>query len=310
MNIHICSVGHSGSTLLDLLLGEQDGFVSLGETMHLPKNIALNSVCSCGAKCLKCQFWLNNIKEINARTGFDLVADPYVLDTCYPLAVDEVDLNHQTRAYRVERKLASAFVYLKLRYGIKFNNALNARFLKGARNLETIYSVAKHCSGASVSVDSSKSYLKSLQCYLAGCERNRLVTLVRDVRGYAYSAKKKGRPYKDAVTQWIGYYSRLNELIDKQVNREHSLIVRYEDIVADPQSELARIFALVGMSLATAAVPDMFSDNHILNGNRMRHSKPKLGVVDEAWRDGLTEREQDFCIHKGEGLLSSYGYLK
>ena len=43
----ICSAGHAGSTLLDLLLGANSAAVSLGEITHLPKNLALNTPCTC-----------------------------------------------------------------------------------------------------------------------------------------------------------------------------------------------------------------------------------------------------------------------
>lgn len=47
--LYICSAGRSGSTLINLVLGSHSQCMSLGEIEHLPKNIALNTPCSCGA---------------------------------------------------------------------------------------------------------------------------------------------------------------------------------------------------------------------------------------------------------------------
>ena len=54
---YICSAARSGSTLLDVLLGNHSRVASLGEFSFLSKAIALNQTCSCGESIHKCPAW-------------------------------------------------------------------------------------------------------------------------------------------------------------------------------------------------------------------------------------------------------------
>ena len=78
--VFICAAGHSGSTLLDLLLGSHPAGVSVGELTQLPKNIALDSVCSCGDQVSKCDFWQPVITRFGDSIDVDLWNDPYDLN--------------------------------------------------------------------------------------------------------------------------------------------------------------------------------------------------------------------------------------
>lgn len=64
---YIAGLGHSGSTLLDLVLGTNSQVVGLGEIMPFLKrqdrNIDYKSTCSCGKLGSECDFW-SNIDEL------------------------------------------------------------------------------------------------------------------------------------------------------------------------------------------------------------------------------------------------------
>ena len=55
--IYIMGRGHSGSTILDLLLGNAENVESVGELLSGMGR--LDSQCSCGAKIKNCEFWTN-----------------------------------------------------------------------------------------------------------------------------------------------------------------------------------------------------------------------------------------------------------
>ena len=97
--LYICSAGHSGSTLLDLLLGSHTRIESLGEVSHLPKNIALNTKCSCGENVRECSVWKPILDQLGERLGADLSKTPYKLNTGYPKATTVVDHNRQTDSF-------------------------------------------------------------------------------------------------------------------------------------------------------------------------------------------------------------------
>ncbi len=66
--IYIAGLGHSGSTILDLILGCHSDIVGLGEIMPFirrkDRTPDLNSTCSCGKKGYDCYFWSEVEKHI------------------------------------------------------------------------------------------------------------------------------------------------------------------------------------------------------------------------------------------------------
>ena len=82
-NVYICSAGHSGSTLLDMLIGSHSKIESLGEITHLPKNIALDTVCGCGIPVRKCSFWKKTLDQVEAKTDINVLNNPYDFDLGY-----------------------------------------------------------------------------------------------------------------------------------------------------------------------------------------------------------------------------------
>jgi len=55
--LFICSSGHSGSTLLDLLLDSQDGVFGCGELGRLQRQRREERACACGRDLDTCPFW-------------------------------------------------------------------------------------------------------------------------------------------------------------------------------------------------------------------------------------------------------------
>jgi len=66
--IYISGLGHSGSTLLDMVLGVNEKAIGLGEIMPFLRRkdhiVDLKSTCSCGKLGYDCEFWQNAEKVI------------------------------------------------------------------------------------------------------------------------------------------------------------------------------------------------------------------------------------------------------
>ena len=104
--VYICSAGHSGSTLLDLLLGTHTKVASLGEISHLPKNISLNTICTCGEPVQSCQLWKEVLNRISYSIGVDIRINPYAFNLGAYRAKVVVDKSHQTPGVRYQKKVA------------------------------------------------------------------------------------------------------------------------------------------------------------------------------------------------------------
>jgi len=55
--IYIVGCGRSGTTIMDILLGNHVGLLSVGELIHAHDNWNEDKLCSCGANLKKCDVW-------------------------------------------------------------------------------------------------------------------------------------------------------------------------------------------------------------------------------------------------------------
>ena len=63
--VYVGSWGRSGSTLLDLVLGQIPGFVSVGELRYLwERGLAERQLCGCGRPVTGCPFWGAVLEEV------------------------------------------------------------------------------------------------------------------------------------------------------------------------------------------------------------------------------------------------------
>lgn len=306
--IYICSAAHSGSTLLDLLLGSHSRVASLGEISKLPKNIALNTRCSCGKPVRSCSFWQEVLRIVGERIGVDIPADPYALNMGYPKSSTVVDKAHQTPAYLMRRKVTLALVYLQQKFGMDALSTFTKSFQEGLDNNLLVFDVVRKILGVNMIVDSSKSYLKAVGLYLKRPDKIRLIFLTRDGRGVMFSNLKRNRSRRHGLYHWKKYYSRSFPLFRSNVSEEHMLHVRYEDLASNSTKELTRICDFLGIQFEASMLDYASHVHHITNGNNMRFSKSSTISLDISWHDKLSESDQHYFERKAGRLNRQLGY--
>ena len=151
--VFICSHRHSGSTLLDLILGSHSKIESLGEISFLSQDLALNTPCSCGTPVRQCKVWSRVVERLSATTGLDIMANPYALHLGYPKAHVIVDHTHQTPAYLMRRELMLGMYYMRLRFGARFLDPLLAPLYKSLANTFMVYDAVRAVLNADIVVD-------------------------------------------------------------------------------------------------------------------------------------------------------------
>ncbi len=72
--IALLGYGRSGSTLLDVLLGQHPNVAGVGELVQLHREgWQLNNYCACGARAGDCSFWAEVRRLWTARSGMESV---------------------------------------------------------------------------------------------------------------------------------------------------------------------------------------------------------------------------------------------
>jgi hypothetical protein len=304
--LFIGGLGRSGSTLLDRMLGRLDDVWSVGELVHLwERGLRENNRCGCGRRFRDCPFW-GRVGEL-AFGGWDR------LDVDEVLALKaSVDRNR----------------YLPLMLLPALSRPYRARLARYLELLERLYVAVREASGRRLVVDASKH---ASHAFLVRRMRGvdlRLVHLVRDSRGVAFSWTKRMRRAEvvagDALmatdtplrmsARYLGYNLLFHLLALTGVR---GLLLRYESLVRDPAAELTRVLALADRPPAAGELSFVgdgwveLGPSHALAGNPMRFRSGRVPLrVDEAWRGGLDRRHRLLTVASTWPLLLRYGYLR
>ncbi|HYY80504.1 MAG TPA: sulfotransferase [Actinomycetes bacterium] len=303
--LFIGGLGRSGSTLLERMLGQLDGFCPVGELVHVwERGLQANNLCGCGEQFRDCPFWRKVGEE--AFGGWD------ALDVEQVLALKRsVDRNR--------------YVPLMLAPGL--SPAYRARLDRYLDLLGRLYQAVRLVSGAEVVVDATKHASHAfLLRRLAGVDL-RLVHLVRDSRGVAFSWTRLRRQLEvpdgealmatDRPLRSSGRYLAYN-LLFHLLRRlgVASLLQRYESLVADPAGQLRRAATLAGRTVAERElgfIGDGYLElgpSHALAGNPMRFRQGRVPVrLDEAWRREMPRAQRLLTATSTLPLLLRYGYL-
>jgi sulfotransferase family protein len=294
----------SGSTLLDRALGQIPGFCSVGEVRYLfRRGLADNELCGCGTPLRSCEFWSKVGGE--AFGGWDRIDLGELL-----WLQREVDVPSRIPLLLAPQTNPS-FAGLLRRYG---------------EYLHRTFAGIRRVSGADVVVDSTMSppYALVLR-QVAGIDL-RVVHLVRDARGVAYSsAKKVPRPETTSASDYMPAYPphetaarwvMANGLFENLARSVPTVRVRYERFVGEPEEELRRIASHAGFDLAPGALDFVGQGSlelgvgHTAAGNPMRFQTGTIVLrQDERWRTVMDRRHQRLVTALTWPLLVRYGYV-
>ena len=307
-SIYICSAGHSGSTLLDLLIGSHSRAASLGEISQLPKNLALNTVCTCGQPVRSCEMWQEAIGILEEKLDIDVAANPYALNLGYPKASVVIDRSHQTSLYMMKREVVLGLRYMELNFGIKVPRVLMRSLLESQENNFALYDAVRKTQNVDFVVDSSKNYLKGTGLYLSRPDEVRIVLLTRDGRGIFQSSVKRGLPGMAGVNAWSKYYARALPLLKKHVRPQHMLHIKYEALSENPRKELKKICDFVGLDYEEGMLDYTAKVHHITNGNDMRYRRDSTIRPDVAWKDLMSKDDLRHFDNVAGELNRELGY--
>lgn len=222
--IYIAGMQNSGSTLLEALLCDAPGVQGLGEVAGLHRYRGA-TICDCGepaASCGPCRAAVGVLEE----------------DLDRALALHALPVGGRCLHWVVVPMPA------RRRYAELVGRVLAAVAVE---------------SGRRVLVDSSKNVGRLAALLGTGAQDVRVIHLVRDPRGVLQSrirrAGRLGRRERFAtvLARWLGKNVLIGTVLRLRAGRGRFLLVRYEDLMADPPGELDRIGRFAGIDTAGLA---------------------------------------------------------
>lgn len=302
--VYVGGSARSGSTLLEGMLAGLPGYCPVGELVFIwERGLQRNDRCGCGARFRDCVFW-----DQVGEAGFG--------------GWGNVDVDEAARL----RATVDRHRNLDRIAGLRRRGKLGAALTAYAALTGRLYQAVREVSGASVIVDSSKhaSYallLRDLEDF-----ELRLIHLVRRSHGVAHSwsrrVPKPGvgdgsgfmsvHPPSWAVGLWIAD----NLLYDAVARRlPRATRVRYEDMIADPRTELLRIVDELGLPAADRALSFLDGTSaelpvtHAFSGNPMRSRQGRVVLrADDDWRLSMSLPRRALISAATWPQLRRYGY--
>ena len=246
--VYITSRGHSGSTLLDLLISGHSAITSVGELKMLSDVDSRRKLCSChGLGPEACPYWQSVERQLRIRSGLGFAdlrldsSDPFV-SHCHHLALYE-----------------SVAVVSGCRTIVDSSKAL-------PRLRDLLQGVELYGGYELVPIHLLRGPLGLVHSYV----KNGFI--------------RSGVEFADVCYNYANNVFRAEALLR---GRSH-LLVRYEHLARAPRREMKRIMAQLAMPFEEQQLDWGRGPRRNINGNVIRFSAGGPIRPDRSWRQGLT----------------------
>lgn len=301
--VYIASVGYSGSTLLDMLLGAQEDFFSLGEVTLLARYARSGENCTCGNAVSDCDFWRRVENQIQTELGQDV-------------SLKNFDLTPENINQTIFRRLPSLNDIGLILGSSVFWNVLKKidpqarQYAQASQNTIKIFEVACKLTNNRIVVDSSKYALPLKAQYLDLKKRQKVIFLVRDGRGTCASLmKRKDISMEQAAHRWVRFNKNL-KLVMLSMPNDQVYILKYEDLCKDTDHILSELTEFIGVDRPISKTSIIKESYHNIGGNPMRFRREETVIrLDESWKEALDAKDL-LVFDKIAGKMNgSLGYI-
>jgi hypothetical protein len=300
--VYISGWGRSGTTIVDRVLGQLPGFCSVGELRSLwDRDPALHS-CSCGRLIADCEIWGPSLKMVlGGVTNSEFAMMRRLRDRAGRSR--DVPLHWASSVMRRPSRLVA------VEYGDR---------------LEALYRQVANRSGAHTVVDSSKHPSEALLLAQRAGIDMKLLHMVRDPRGVAYSwtrsAERHGSapdapPERGALSSaawWTTWNLTIEWALAPGLGRRYRRI-RYEDMMDVPRRGLSEVATWAGGDAGSINFVDdeemELEPAHLVAGNPNRSMTGRVRLhLDVDWEERLPRSDRWKSTLPALPMLSHYRY--
>ena len=311
--VYIAGRGHSGSTLLTLLLARHPEIAAVGELSLLTLQIARDQntrwvgKCSCGERPVDCSMWGQVLREIEEEEGVNISDRPF------SWRISDVGMEEEFRGAApirapliwLRNRLWRAHRHAQYRLPAVLGKLLSVYKPQAgwARNRCTLVSKLARVNDVNGVVDASKDPLDMLDVYDYATVPVKVIFLTRDPRGNVWSIlrrmtskRSRAASVTSAANEWVKVNFRIWKLFQKLPAADR-LHLRYEDLCRRPEAAMEELFRFVGFNPVDVINGSQLSANglgsgHTIGGNKIRFSSEKLDIrEDTAWSNNLSAEE-------------------
>jgi hypothetical protein len=271
--IYIAGSSHSGSTLLDLVLGSHSRIESLGEAKKIPEVLqAVKTgklpapLCSCRTTIAECPFWKTVFQWNNSGP---LKSEIVPFDS-----TGEIEMARRALTFRHRSVLVDSSKILGRLNFLAKNKDIAMHCLHLTRDPRAVAFSAARKSQTQGLKESSNKWV---------------ALLMRQSKDWASLNKKIRRSHKN----------------NPQVSYLH---LRYEDFVHDPENTLISILEMVNLELEPAQMQFRKFTHHNIEGNRLRLQNNSEIHFDSSYLQKLSAFEWMMCSLLLMPSLGQFGY--
>lgn len=303
--LFIAGSGRSGSTILSTVLGQLEGFVSIGELTHLWVGILENRPCGCAESFSRCPLWSR-------------VLEPDLLDH------RNVDRMLSAKQRLIKQRILGRLDVWRGNRGA-FDDAAEGY----ATVLGDVYRRVRRITACDVIVDSSHQPAHGYAVRRIPDVESFVLHIVRDSRAVAFSKTRLKPRMPEGWSQdeymerfgtatsardWMAVNLKTEYFWGARPGRARFLRMRYEDFAREPRATVAGILRFLGEERGL----DVFADErtarldrptHHVEGNPVRFRAGATEIrLDDEWSTAMSRISRLAMLALTWPLLLRYGY--
>jgi hypothetical protein len=309
--VYIVSMGHSGSTLLDLLCSTLPEVFSTGEFVNFPWQLFRGydkndkqTQCSCGQSFTQCSFWNQVIQNINNANSIDIVKSPKKHD----IAISRPFKYGKSIIYTIYNRILLFFILNKILN--PFVSIFYKFHLKSIKRNWELFDTISKISNTSYVVDSSKDILRFWFLYKYRPNDVKLIILKRNVHGVATSSHHglNDKLIKIRSNFWYKYYGKIIPKLIFRLPENLFRVITYEEMCERPNMIREKLYRFISddnkiINKITNINP---KKTHMVAGNPIRHKDNIIIRYDERWRQRINDVQLELLNKIEEKVNEQY----